>query len=442
MRKTLPADSFPKPNPVPLLYFSGCLIASFVFLATGSNIYFKFAHLGMAAAAGVIVLMSDFLRLLLKDAFFTLHGRFFVFFLIYYILLIALYPDPEIAYEHWRYLTVSILPGFLTGIIAFGRIRFTPALQALRIPVRRLTGPIHAGILLFYAALSAASAWLVWNLRRDDIFLISARFLAIEDVPYQLICDYRALAFMIFACLALHYLFAGPDHTRSRALWAATLVLLAAVFLLDLLFIALIGSNKGLLLVFATFALCIYALKPREFFLRKGFVKLQRALLAGLLLTAVIVAVFAALFLVQFEFPMLRIFNFEQPGNILSNSSLVSRIEIFLNCGLDQLALNPIFGDLGAEYGTCGKGYYLHSLLSVQSHMGIVGSVCLSVFLLASIYRLVQLPGKGGVKVILWPILSTAIVAAFYSWIVFWFLAGALFSPDAGAAGPAHRTAN
>ena len=55
------------------------------------------------------------------------------------------------------------------------------------------------------------------------------------------------------------------------------------------------------------------------------------------------------------------------------SSSINSRIDIFKNNFLIQLNYNPLFGNTMVDTLTTGEGSYVHSLLSLLTHLGIVG---------------------------------------------------------------------
>ena len=127
--------------------------------------------------------------------------------------------------------------------------------------------------------------------------------------------------------------------------------------------------------------------------------------------------------------PHLRIFGFSQNTSLLENESLVSRIDIFMNTGIDQLSINPLFGNLGADYIVGQPGSYIHSIISVQSHLGMIGTFLLLGYLLHRFYRLYVNDGRSVLKIITPPILFISFIGTFFTWLVFWFLVGALFAP-------------
>jgi len=129
------------------------------------------------------------------------------------------------------------------------------------------------------------------------------------------------------------------------------------------------------------------------------------------------------------ELPMLRIFGFQGEASLLENPSLISRVEILQGVGIKQLSINPVFGNLGAEYIVGRPGEYIHSLISVQSHLGIIGSFLLFAYLLHRLYRLYANSCRFVLKMITPPILFISFIGTFFTWVVFWFLAGALFAP-------------
>lgn len=120
------------------------------------------------------------------------------------------------------------------------------------------------------------------------------------------------------------------------------------------------------------------------------------------------------------------------PGGSASQvlpSSVTARVEILRSHALNQLRVNPIFGDLRAERFEGGEGRYLHSLLSIQTHLGIVGSILFFGFY-ALRFSLVQVNGTQGSLglAVVGTLFVVGVTSTFFTWVPIWFAVGALLA--------------
>lgn len=118
----------------------------------------------------------------------------------------------------------------------------------------------------------------------------------------------------------------------------------------------------------------------------------------------------------------------ENDGGGLASSSIQSRLQILFDSGMEQLAINPLVGDLAADHIVGTPGGYIHSILSVQSHLGIVGSILLFSFLIERLLALFRSRGNPVLKVIAPPIMLLAAIGTSFTWMPLWFLVGALYA--------------
>ncbi len=112
----------------------------------------------------------------------------------------------------------------------------------------------------------------------------------------------------------------------------------------------------------------------------------------------------------------------------IAGASIQSRLQILLESGLQQLAVNPLTGDLAADEIVGHPNGYIHSILSVQSHLGIIGSILLFCFLTERLIKLYRSNGNAVLKVVTPPIMLMALIGTFFIWMPLWFLVGALYS--------------
>lgn len=129
-----------------------------------------------------------------------------------------------------------------------------------------------------------------------------------------------------------------------------------------------------------------------------------------------------------------------------SNSLLMSRIEILINHGLNQLGYAPFFGNINVAYLTTGDpGRYLHSFFPyVMSNLGLVGlGIVLALFvsIFMQLYRESNNQGDGEVlcyqynMVAIYSIFLVTFLILFanlttsVSWVVLWFSIGFASKP-------------
>ena len=115
-------------------------------------------------------------------------------------------------------------------------------------------------------------------------------------------------------------------------------------------------------------------------------------------------------------------------GLELAGSSVSSRAEILLNSGVEQLVVNPVFGDLAVDYAIGRPGYYIHSIITIQTHFGIIGSV---LFFSPLFYWLKNLFIRRNflfLKFLSIVIIISSFFIEIFTWMPLWFLIGALYA--------------
>ena len=135
-----------------------------------------------------------------------------------------------------------------------------------------------------------------------------------------------------------------------------------------------------------------------------------------------------------------RIFGFGQ-GHL---SSMDNRIDIIKNNFLVQWGYNPLLGNAQVDTLTTGVGTYAHSLmLSLLSHLGVIGFLLFYGFLLQIYFELIR-TRRGPPSfyqdrrfslfrlLILGLVVALATLTTFYTWLPLWFAVGA-FGVSLGA---------
>ncbi|WP_315920458.1 hypothetical protein [Mesorhizobium sp. SP-1A] len=108
--------------------------------------------------------------------------------------------------------------------------------------------------------------------------------------------------------------------------------------------------------------------------------------------------------------------------------SIFSRLDILVSDGIDQLSVNPVWGDLGVDRVTDHPGKYIHSIIAVQTHLGMIGSFLLFGALFGMLIRLYGRNGNTLLKLVTIPILLYAVGGAFFTWMPLWVVIGGMYS--------------
>jgi len=169
-------------------------------------------------------------------------------------------------------------------------------------------------------------------------------------------------------------------------------------------------------------------------FWRRGRVVLAICVFAS---AALAFALWAAVAWDAIDVTRYRAFGFEQ--STLANSSVVSRFEILVGNFGRHFAHAPLFGDMFVDGHTTGRGSYLHSLLAVLPHLGIMGTLLFLAMLVAIGSQLGSTWGKAqgsprdlrfvmlAIAAVSWTLMY-ALLATFFTNGLLWFAIG-LFVP-------------
>jgi hypothetical protein len=284
---------------------------------------------------------------------------------------------------------------------------------------------------------------------RTDIFLI------VDDVNYQRPGNFVILT-AIFASMQLALCWDARQQEGRGASWASRAGLAAYVALIALLLATtqLIGSNASFVVTaYIAVGTLMWCARPRE----RGFASIVRSLreldpfrllwraLPRFVLIGAVVAAAAFFAVVVFfaytglEARQFRIFGFGEREILFS---LTDRFEILRSNFVVQFAHSPMLGDLRADELTTGPGSYSHSLISMFSHLGIVGVVLFAGYLTAVI-REVRRPDPTALPfynsaglalhklVIMAGVLGFACLGTFFTWLPLWWCLGFLYGPVA-----------
>lgn len=415
-----------------LLYFSGCLIACAQLIETEPIALLRLCHIGMAGVLILVLANREFRRAVLGSYIGDWGAILLLMFLLYFIVLASIYPRAHISAEYQKIWLSRLCAGLAVGFVL---------LHASGAPKRSADGSNSRWELWVLGVALAALAWVTARLLlicRTDIFLVQYRVGA--PVIYQVFGDYLFLWYFC-AVASARRLFAVRATLSALAVRASVYLGLAVWTI----FIAQVVGSNGAAIAIALFAavmlVCDLVAGVRSIQCRSGW-----AIGATLAAPGAICAALAVT--IAISVPPLRMFNYEPflrvaaldlasdssddipPLTFVAGSSISSRWKILYEDAIDQLALNPVFGDLGAEVKTFRPGGYIHSLISVQSHTGLLGSVLLIGFLVNRAKLAWRTLGADDIPVVafLVVVLLVALTARFFIWLPFWFALGMLLA--------------
>jgi hypothetical protein len=266
-------------------------------------------------------------------------------------------------------------------------------------------------------------------------------FLVEEGVGYQRVGDLLIMQYIVVCALA-----AIIGVTSTSRNWVNVVMLgipLTVLCGVVALTAQLVGSNKGfvvpvgMLLVFFAVVMTTKSLNARQrrtsilnILLSSMVLKLTVGALVGL----AVIALFGASLMesVGISSDALRITGFGS-GEL---GSLDSRNELFSDNFVTHFQFSPFFGNTQVEMLTTGQGTYVHSILSVITHLGIFGGLVF-LALMASIYfeisgsyiskfqSMFSNQGYGLFRFLsLLAVFVMGAFSAFYTWMPWWFAVG------------------
>lgn len=394
------------------VYLAVMLIIATKVAVHGDNSFLWIAHLWFA----VVALLAAFHNAKGIAAEFREDPGFWflALFLAYLVLMAAIHPDPEVSRGYLKDVVRSCLVSVVAGYLVSAAVRVNPITDG--------------AVLLLMGAGLAAIFFIAMPQMREDIFLIHQP----QGVApqYQYFGDHLSLVAVVATVLLAGI--SGPWAASANRSWLVVPFLFVAAFMAA----QLVGSNNATVLL----GLIALSLGAGTIW---GYAKFgdYRNLAAFLVASGIAVTIWVALIVVL---PPMRILNFSSSGEVLLSgdegavpgySSIASRVDISGHSA-DQFRVSPIFGDLAADKLSGESGEYLHSILSVQTHLGVVGSLLLAGFFIFKLRDLYSL-GPDIRKWIAPPILLIAFLATFFTWQVLWLLAGILLAvPKKSASAP------
>lgn len=276
---------------------------------------------------------------------------------------------------------------------------------------------------------------------REDLFLVQDR------VIYQRPGDFLFMQFMISSVMIVLAKFFSNSLgvVEKLVLNLFGLIIYISTALIMMMLSQLIGSNSGFAAIGGlTFVTLVYYSISGNVKFKRGALsyKFKNILLgsvgkilcrhAFVVVIAFIVVGFVVLSYLPIDISSFRIVGF---GKGVS-TSITSRVGIFKNNFVDQFAYNPIFGNIEVQIATTGEdGTYVHSLLSILTHLGLVGFLIFLALLTAIYFELIGTSSTGESYydnrplaffrlMVLAAVIVFALVSAFFTWMPLWFSVG------------------
>ena len=273
---------------------------------------------------------------------------------------------------------------------------------------------------------------------RDEQFLIKA-----QEGHYQRTGDLLLMQFILAGSLVMLTLSTAGRY-RFFSCLPLYLLLMAVTAILGIT-AQLIGSNSGLVgpvsfmfvvsVLYLIFSLEVSTVNHQKFKLSSLiFGRMTFKLLLGSIVSVGVLlgAGLLALQIFGVDVDTLRIVGYGEG----ENTSIVSRNEIFKRNFIPHVAHSPIFGHTQVEHLAGDRTSYVHSLASIQTHLGLVG-FSLFLLLLFSLYHQVaskqqseydslfsnQQYGLYRILAVI-SLLAMCSVSQFFTWMPMWFAFG------------------
>lgn len=274
--------------------------------------------------------------------------------------------------------------------------------------------------------------------------LDSDRFLVDEaGRGYQRIADLFTMQYLAAAAISSAVLVSsGRKSFQARMALSVPLLLLAAIYAFTS---QLVGSNKGLVTpvaIFLVFFAVINATPSTSGTARRT--SILNILLSGMVFKLLFVSLFGLGMIAVLGGSLLAyfglstdLFRFSGYGSG-ENTSIESRGRIFDEVFMTHFFYSPMFGNTQVELLTTGKGTYIHSTLSILTHLGVVGFV-IFLCVLTAVYLEISTSFRSRFSSIfgnqayglfrllgILAVLVMGMFSAFFTWMPLWFALGLL----------------
>ena len=378
-----------------------------LFITVGHKGGFYYADSLLFLIVFFLLVLTNFGKLIIIRTFMINQNSILLLFFLYLLLRTIDAFDSQILNPTiiFSYVGVNLISGF----IAFSVLR-------LHIPIASLQGAKSTkwaaiiGTLIFIATI----LYIMTHLMSTSLVNIF-QFQYLNNAYYQTFGDYISIAYCCLVSLQISYF--KRSIYQNRLIVVFVLVISAQV-ILACICLQMVNSSKSVVLITLVSAFAIYYCKPKHWLISYGRINVRNLFYMSFLL--LLVYLLLTQLLQELDVYRMRIFDYGS-SSLLENKSLESRFEIIRLHGMDQLLMAPLFGDISIEN-------YMHSsVLSVQSHLGFIGSLLLWSFVLIQLRNVYRDGGNECLKTIALPILFVSAISSFFTWSPLWFLIGALY---------------
>ncbi|MCX6227026.1 MAG: hypothetical protein NTV01_20145 [Bacteroidia bacterium] len=242
------------------------------------------------------------------------------------------------------------------------------------------------------------------------------KIMTIQNDYYQ---NFGDLVTILFCCLLSLQIYKYDRDIYSERKFVLLSIVIIAESAIAFICLQVANSNKSVLVIALISIISIYHCKPKNWLISHSGIKLK----AFFLIPIVLIFLFLSFQLVtSLDITTLRAFDYGEGNSVLTNSSIQSRRDIIDNYFIEQFQNALIFGDMSIKY-------YMHSsLLSIQTHLGVIGSFLFWSFITLQLRQVYRRRGNSGLKAIAPSVIFVSIISSFFTWGPLWFLVGALYA--------------
>ena len=256
------------------------------------------------------------------------------------------------------------------------------------------------------------------------------------QIDYQVIGDAYILLYFISTILLTKF-YRNLYSTRVQKIPITDNIIIFLFYLSGVLACQILGSNTAtvIILAFGIIFLTITLFNNfnnGELVYIPGKIYSKIFLQLGLMGILVIFGIFSLIYALELE-DAFRFLNYDE-SSILS-TSITSRFDLFGNF-FATWNVNPVFGNMQADYLIYSPGQYAHSLpLSLLSHSGLIGFLLFSILLIKLSRDYFFKPfmleidlSELIIRFLIIIIFAFSLLATFWAWSVLWFCIGYMIS--------------
>lgn len=428
-----------------LACFFGVQLSFFIFYLNANIVNVGGVGTALPLLIGYVFLSIILILALWIKSNFYLRAHFFIF--LFLIVWISIRVTIDLGdMEYLKQITIATTGGMLLFYVlgAFLSINFQGSLFNI------YNGEFAKFVMIVFCILQ------IWTLYNFSLRLDPNLFYLLNvDGSYQRAGDFLSISFIIFSYFYLAYVFTRLSRMVSKIAYIFWMFAYTTSTLMALVSSQLFGSNSATAVIlgvyFITFVMgfvisqknMLLSYLRQQLSLPWGRKLIKQfgvmAILGGggsiLLMVAIISAT-------SFDITSLRLLGFGSG----TNSSLLSRVEILLETGMNQLGYAPILGNINVAYITTGdSGLTLHSFFPyVMANLGLVGLAIVLMIFTSIIFQLYYEVRRGkytgfvGYKLNMMAIYSIFIfiyillfsnISTGISWSVLWFTVGFISKP-------------